>query len=223
MAKDPNIRLIDKPPGITSFDVIRYLRRMEGISKAGHAGTLDPLASGLLVIGVGKEGTRRLTELTGLDKTYLVTAELGRQTDTGDLAGKVIKATEISEPPAPETVRSVLEEMTGTLDLPVPRYSAVKVGGERLYKKARRGEDFTPPKRPMQLYQLRLKGLDHKDGRVFLKLEMSVASGVYVRSVVEELGRRLDLPATTFTLRRTRVGEYRVEEASKLPGEKSEN
>ncbi len=223
MVDDAKLRLIDKPAGMTSFDVIRYLRRVEGVTKAGHAGTLDPLASGLLVIGVGRSGTKRLAELTGLDKTYLATAELGRQTDTGDLAGEVVAETEVTEAPGGEELVGVLEEMIGELDLPVPRYSAVKVGGERLYNKARRGEDFTPPKRPMRLYQLRLRGLDHKAGRVFLELEMTVASGVYVRSVVEELGRRLGLPATTYALRRTRVGKYRVEEAEKLPVEKIEN
>ena len=146
-----HILLIDKPSGITSFDCIRILRKKLGIRKMGHAGTLDPMATGLMIIGVG-DGTKKLQEFLKLDKTYEAEILLGVQTDTGDITGKVLKELgiknyELSE----EKIKKVLQGMVAKLELPVPAYSAIKRGGEALYKKARRGEVVDVPIKTMEI------------------------------------------------------------------------
>ena len=206
--------LIDKPKGISSFDVIRILRRELGIKKMGHAGTLDPLASGLMLIGVGA-GTKLLADLIGLPKTYEVIALLGRRTTTGDMEGDVLEESHqifVTE----ADIKSVLENMRGDLILPVPIYSAVKRGGVPLYKKARKGQTVEAPMRIMHIDSIDLHSIKEKDGQLFVSITMDVASGVYVRSVIEELGMRLRVPATTYELRRTRIGLYSVEQARKI-------
>lgn len=206
---------INKPRGMSSFDVIRQLRQKLGVRKMGHAGTLDPLAEGLLVIGVGK-ATKELTALVGLDKVYDVTIELGERRDSGDKEGEVLEERKVSIGEVPhKKVLEVLGELTGEVQLPVPIYSAVKKGGKPLYKRARKGEHVEPPVRTMTLYSLKLMeiGEDMERGRVLLRVEMHVASGVYVRSVAEEVGRRLGLPATVSRLIRTKVGDIELEDA----------
>jgi tRNA pseudouridine55 synthase len=211
---DKEILLIDKPKGISSFDVIRILRKELGVRKLGHAGTLDPLATGLLIIGVGK-GTKRLNDLLKLPKVYEMDILLGKKTETGDLEGKVLEEKEV-EKIASEEARKVLKDLEGEIELSVPRYSAVKVSGEPLYKSARRGVKVTPPKRRMKINSLKLLEVSKVGRGIILKVKMACASGVYARSVGEEIGRRLGFPATLADLRRTRVGRFRVENALQL-------
>jgi len=213
----PEIILIDKPVGISSFDVIRRLRKRFGIRKMGHAGTLDPLASGLLIIGIN-EGTKKLNDYLKLDKEYVTEVKLGQRTTTGDLEGEVVEEKEVGEIKK-ETVEEALSSMIGVLELPVSAYSAIKQGGVPLYKKARaakeRGEtipDSELPKRAMRVYEAEL--LDVTNG--ILKVRFKVGSGTYVRSLGEELGRRLGYPATLASLRRTEIGEFRVEDAEAI-------
>ena len=251
-----NITLIDKPKGITSFDVIRKLkviyrkgkrghdiptfdhalRRGPGHAlqhdsgcsdsesrqarmgqarlKMGHAGTLDPLASGLLIIGIGK-GTKKLNQFLKLPKIYDVVVLLGEQRSTGDMEGKVTHSKKVEGLNIKE-VKTVLDEMVGNRELAVPKYSAVKVDGERLYKKAREGADFEPPKKIMEIMALKLNG-GRQDGYCYrLDITMKVGSGAYVRSIAEELGRRLDYPATVKELRRISIGDFCVGDAEKL-------
>ena len=228
----PELLLIDKPKGITSFDVIRILRKQLGIKKIGHAtnppavdghalkppklghaGTLDPLATGLLLVGVGA-GTKKLHDLVGLPKTYYVEILLGCKTTTGDLDGEVIEEKEVGELKE-EVLQSTIQKLIGVLKLPVPIYSAVKRGGVPLYKKARNGEEVIAPVRNMEVFDVRL--IKHnKDERYVVVVEMDVASGVYVRSVAEEFGRILDIPATVKELRRTKIGDFDVKDAQKL-------
>ncbi|PIR87555.1 MAG: tRNA pseudouridine(55) synthase TruB [Candidatus Harrisonbacteria bacterium CG10_big_fil_rev_8_21_14_0_10_45_28] len=204
------IILVDKLRGITSFDVIRILRRKLGIRKMGHAGTLDPLASGLMLIGVEK-GTKKLHELLGLDKTYVAEVLLGKRTSTGDLEGDVIE-----EKPVPDLdekkIEEVLEGMVGTLELAVSIYSAIKKDGRPLYKYARAGQDVGAPVRAMTILSAKLLKIE---GDV-LTVELEVKSGVYIRSVGEELGRCLGTVATLANLRRTKIGPYKIEDAIKL-------
>lgn len=221
--------LIDKPHGITSFDVIRRLRRVyterygEKAPKMGHAGTLDPLATGLMLVGVGK-GTKRLTELTKLDKEYLAEVRLGERRTTGDLEGEIVEEREVAA--AAEIVRSnisaALQHMQGELTLPVSAYSAIKVDGVPMYKRARkaeqRGETVDEvPVRGMRILESELREVTVADGRAVAVIRFQVASGTYIRSLAEELGRRVGYPATLQALRRTRVGEFRVEDALSLP------
>ena len=154
-----NILLIDKPKGITSFDCIRILRRKLGVRKMGHAGTLDPMATGLMIISVG-EGTKRLQELLKLPKVYEAEILFGIKTDTGDITGKILEESKVSGQMSDVTKLSeVLTGMVGKLELPVPAYSAIKRGGEALYKKARRGEVVETPIKTMEIKAAEFLGL----------------------------------------------------------------
>ncbi len=206
--------LIDKPVGVSSFDIIRQLRRLRGTKKMGHAGTLDPLASGLLIVAEGA-ATKLLHEFLKLPKTYVAEICVGEKSDTGDREGEILERTNVA-PLSEETIRSVLSDMEAVLRLPVPKYSAIKQGGEALYKKARRGEHVQVPVREMHVTRAKLLSQRTGDRCTFINVEFSVESGVYVRSLAEEFGRRLGYPARLENLRRTQVGEYRVVDAMQL-------
>ena len=208
------ILLIDKPKGITSFDVIRRLRKKLGIQKMGHAGTLDPLASGLMIVGVG-EGTKKLGEYLKLPKIYDAEVFVGERRSTGDTEGEVLEKVSVAGLNL-DHVREVLRGMVGILELQVPAYSAVKVGGRRLYAEARKGVHIEPPMRAMELRNATLHSIEKEGDGYVLDVCFSVASGVYIRSLAEEFGRRLGYPATLKNLRRTQIGEFRIEDAQKL-------
>lgn len=208
--------LIDKPLGWTSFDVVNYVRKMvasvEGKKpknvKVGHTGTLDPMASGLLVLLIGKNYTRRAGELSKLDKTYEVEMTLGETSTTGDQEGK--KTPVSDKQPGRKDIEAVLSQFQGEISQTPPAYSAVKVNGRRAYELARGGQ--TPELKPRQvtIYELKLKSYDYP----FVKLEASVSSGTYVRTLVEDIGKNLTVGAYTSELRRTRVGKMLVAEAN---------
>ena len=218
------ILLIDKPKGITSFDVIRRLRRILNIKKMGHAGTLDPLASGLMIIGVGA-GTKELTALVKLDKEYFAEVLIGQKRSTGDMEGEVIAQKEIEEIFSAEKISSILTSMQGSLTLPVSAYSAIKKDGVPMYKRARAAEKTGGtvtdiPMRTMQVYGAEL--IDTKELKLdnnnfqLVTVRFFVGSGTYIRSLAEELGSRLGYPATLYNLRRTKVGEYDIKDAKTL-------
>lgn len=224
------ILLIDKPVGISSFDVIRQLRRIYRdncltVPKMGHAGTLDPLASGLMVIGVGR-GTKRLAELTKLDKEYVAEIFLGRSTTTTDREGEMVAEKAVVEIFSPEKISTTLATMHGELNLPVSGFSAIKVDGVPMYKRARvaikAGESVpTVSDRAMHVYSSELLHSTPltEDDKQFQIITASfhVGSGTYIRSLAEELGRRLgDYPAHLHSLRRTKVGNLEITEAVQL-------
>jgi tRNA pseudouridine55 synthase len=214
-----NILLIDKPRGITSFDVIRRLRRELNIKKMGHAGTLDPLASGLMIIGIG-EGTKKLSSLIKLDKEYIAEILLGEKRSTGDMEGEILEEMPVSDVQE-EDVLDILEGMQGTLFLPVSAYSAIKKDGVPMYKYARKaekkGETISDvPMRTMQVHEAELQNIEQKEERVVLTVRFSVGSGTYIRSLGEEIGRRLGYPATLQNLRRTKVGDFDIKDARTL-------
>lgn len=231
----PDILLIDKPVGITSFDVIRQLRRQTGFKKFGHAGTLDPLASGLMVLGVGA-GTKKLAEYIKLDKEYEAEILLGQRRTTGDMEGvvteeKVVEEERWADIFSNENVSAQLTNLVGELTLPVSAYSAIKRDGVPMYKRARaaaaRGEEVGEvPVRVMCVYEAELLSISTRmvDDKVFpiLSVRFLVGSGTYIRSLAEELGRLLGCPACLAALRRTRVGEFRIEEALQLSDIKNE-
>lgn len=215
---DNDVVLVYKPRGMSSFDVIRHLRKKLNIRKMGHAGTLDPLAEGLLLIGMNA-GTKKLAGYVGLDKIYRVEIELGERTASGDKEGEVLEERNVSINEVSEKeVKNVLEGLTGEVELPVPIYSAVKKAGSPLYLRARRGEVVTPPVRIMTVYSVTLLSItsDTTQRRVFLSVDMHVGSGVYVRSVAEEIGRRLGFPATVSKLVRTQIGDFSLDDARTL-------
>ncbi len=218
-----DIVLIDKPSGMTSFDVIRVLRKQTGIRKFGHAGTLDPLASGLMIIGVEK-GTKKLNEYLKLDKEYVAEVRLGESTTTDDLEGDVIQTQEVEEISTADIAES-LAALLGTIALPVSAYSALKRNGKPLYKLARQaaqtGGVFTDvPVRDMRVFEAQLLSdeplIVNGKRRHTIRVRFRVGSGTYIRSLAKELGRLLGYPATLQTLRRTKIGEFSVEEAQKL-------
>jgi tRNA pseudouridine55 synthase len=189
------VLLLDKPAGKTSHDVVAAVRRERGV-KAGHAGTLDPFATGLLLVLTGS-ATRLQRFLVGLPKTYLATARLGWTSTTGDPDGEL---TETGVVPA------ALELPTGTVRQRVPMTSAVRVGGERLYKKAHRGETIETPVRDVQVHRAEL--LASGDG--FAHYEIECSAGTYVRTLIETLD-----DAYCSDLRRVAVGPFRIEDAGR--------
>jgi len=184
------ILLIDKPSGITSYDVIRRLKKDFIGQKIGHAGTLDPLATGLLIVGTGTD-TKKLTQFLKLDKEYQATIKLGVKTDTGDGDGVVIEEKSIPDLNDGGIV-SVLKSLVGENEYDLPAYSAVKSGGEPLYKKARRGEKFDVPRRIMKVYSAEF--IEYKEPIV--KVKFKVGSGTYIRSLAESFGEKLGTVAT---------------------------
>lgn len=194
----------------------------------GHAGTLDPLATGLMLIGVGR-GTKRLGELTKLDKEYFAEVRFGERRTTGDLEGEIVESCVIDEDieQVRERVDTALNDLHGEVSLPVSAYSAIKVDGVPMYKRARnaeiRGEMVVDvPIRTMRVHEVELFDLSVKDERVVAAVRFVVGSGTYIRSLAEELGRRIGYPATLQNLRRTRVGGFLVENAYQLPGLETE-
>ncbi len=220
----PELLLIDKPKGVSSFTVIRQLRRKTGIKKFGHAGTLDPLATGLMILGVEK-GTKLLAGIIGLDKEYLAEVLIGESRSTGDMEGYVTDEKDYQDDISDTELDKQLKGMCGLLELPVSAYSAIKVDGIPMYKRARKaeikGETVTDvPLRKMKVYETELQNkkiIQNESGRrLVLNIRFKVGSGTYIRSLAEELGRRLGYPTTLANLRRTKVGEYKIEDARKL-------
>jgi tRNA pseudouridine55 synthase len=213
---DTELLLVDKPKGITSMDVIRRLRKELNVRKIGHAGTLDPLATGLLLIGVGN-GTKLLSQLVKLDKEYIAEVRIGESRTTGDLEGEITEE-RVVEGLSAGAVKKAVEEMIGTLTLPVSAYSAIKKDGIPMYKRARAaekaGETISDvPQREMIVHEAELLDFKTDTNRAVATVRFTVGSGTYVRSLGEELGKRLGYPATLQNLRRTKVGEYDVDVA----------
>jgi tRNA pseudouridine55 synthase len=213
------ILLVDKPKGITSFDVIRRLRKELNIRKMGHGGTLDPLASGLMIIGI-ESGTKKLADYLKLDKEYVAEIRVGEKRSTGDLEGIILEEKDVACLDE-TTVREVLDGMLGTLSLPVSAYSAIKKDGVPMYKRARKAEAKGElvedvPERAMEVKEADLEKIECEENRCVLTVRFFVGSGTYIRSLAEELGKRLGYPATLQNLRRTKIGECNVTEARKL-------
>ncbi len=218
--------LVDKPVGVTSFDVVKHIRKLSGVRKVGHAGTLDPLASGLMIILVGKKETSQAQSFLGLDKVYEVTIRVGEKRDTGDLEGRVIEYADNIPYISHETFYCALKKIRGLLKLPVPMYSAIKVNGHRLYKQARKGHLITLPIKDMMVHNAVLRDIREivlwrNDGTVNsrgyeIDITFEVSSGVYVRSLSEEFGKILGYPATTSAIRRTKIGKFDIKDSVKL-------
>ncbi|MFI5004750.1 MAG: tRNA pseudouridine(55) synthase TruB [Solirubrobacterales bacterium] len=197
------VLLIDKPVGMTSHDVVAAVRRALGGVKTGHAGTLDPFASGLLLVLVGR-ATRIQEKLMGLPKRYETVARLGAVSSTGDPEGEIEHTGRL--PPDPPVLP------TGEIRQRPPIYSAVKIGGERAYKRARRGERFEMPERIVTVYRFEQlwRDKDSADPRAGYLIECS--AGTYVRSLIADLG-----DAYCEELRRTSIGPFKVEDAVAPP------
>jgi len=197
-ASPAGVLLVDKPPGPTSHDVVARVRRERG-GRVGHAGTLDPFATGLLIVLIGRAATRRQARFMALPKTYRAVARFGAVSTTGDPDGEITETGRV--PPAE------LELPTGSIRQRPPAFSAVKVGGVRAYRRARRGEEVTVPQRQVAIY--RFDEVWRRDERACFEIECS--SGTYVRSLIADLG-----DAYTESLRRTAIGPFSVAEAGEF-------
>jgi len=203
------VLIVDKPQGPTSHDVVGRLRRILRTRAVGHAGTLDPLATGVLVIGVG-EGTKLLQHLTGADKEYVTTVRLGEQTDSLDSQGKVIASQAVPAGLTRERVEAVAGSFRGALRQRVPEISAVKVDGERLYARARRGDVVEAPERDVIVHELEILRVELPE----IELRVRSSKGFYVRSLGRDLALALGTVGHLTALRRTHSGSFSVAEAA---------
>jgi tRNA pseudouridine55 synthase len=208
------IILIDKPEGISSFGVVarvrRKLRDREGKKvKVGHTGTLDPFATGLLILLAGK-ATKRSNEFLKKDKEYEATVFLGKKSTTGDTEGELIEVSKTV--PTKEEITKACKKLTGEIMQKVPAFSAVKINGERAYKLARKGEEVEMPTRKVTIYELEILDYNYPE----LKIRTKVSSGTYIRTLGEDLGDLLGTGAYLTALRRTKIAGYKVEDAVKL-------
>jgi tRNA pseudouridine55 synthase len=210
------IVLVDKPLGITSHDVVSRVRRLAGTRKVGHAGTLDPAATGLLLLGLDSS-TRLLTYLVGLDKEYLATIRLGVATTTDDAEGDVLSSADEAALAAvtDEAVRDQIAGLTGRISQVPSTVSAIKVDGRRAYALARAGETVTLSARDVTVAAFELLGARRHDG-LLLDVRVECSSGTYIRALARDLGGRLGVGGSLTALRRTRVGPFSVADAAPL-------
>ena len=198
--------LVDKPAGITSHDVVSRIRRLAGTRKVGHAGTLDPMATGVLVLGI-ERATRLLGHLMLSDKAYDATVRLGVATTTDDAEGDVVSTSSTSAV-TDDAVREVLAEFTGDL-LQVPTaVSAIKIGGKRAYQRVREGEDVQLSARPVTVHELVVHDVRRAGDAIDADISLRCSSGTYVRAIARDAGARLDVGGHLTALRRTAVGPY---------------
>jgi tRNA pseudouridine55 synthase len=203
------VLLVSKPEGLTSHDVVEQIRHspLAGGAKVGHSGTLDPFATGLLLVLIG-QATRMQRFFMALPKSYRTRARFGVTSDSGDRTGTLADTGSRTDE---KTVRAALPQLTGTIRQRVPLTSAVKVGGERLYRKARRGEEFETPERDVHVARLELLRFDEE--RQVGELDLDCSSGTYVRRLVADLGDICGAGAHCEELERTSIGPFRLEQA----------
>jgi tRNA pseudouridine55 synthase len=207
---DDGILLVDKPQGLSSHDVVLAIRRMTGLRRVGHTGTLDPHASGLLILCLGR-ATKFARFLEGLNKSYWTVMQLGIRTDTQDVTGTII-ARHHAPLPTREQVEAVLSQFTGSVQQVPPMYSALKHHGQRLYRLARQG--LTVSRQPRQIFVQRLTLLDARQEGVTLAVTCS--KGTYIRTLCEDIGLALGCGARMAYLQRCQIGPFYLSQASSL-------
>ena len=203
------IIVVNKPKGITSFDVIRKLKKIFKTKKIGHTGTLDPLATGVMLVCVGK-ATKLASDLEVKDKVYIADFDIGYATDTYDIEGKKIAENiiEVSK----ENLEQSIKKFIGNIKQVPPMYSAIKIDGNKLYHLARKGIEVERPKRDVTIEYINL--LDFKNNKA--KIETEVSKGCYIRSLIYDIGQNLGTYATMTALQRKQVGEYSLENSYNL-------
>lgn len=206
--------LIDKPTGLTSFGVVARVRgvltRQQGQKvKVGHTGTLDPFASGLMVLLTGKE-CKEAELYSKLDKVYRATICLGQVSSTGDPEGDLTFVSK--RQPSRLEIEEVISRFSGEIEQTPPRYSAIKIAGQRAYKRARQGQEFEVPKRKVVIYNLTIQNYQYPK----IEIEAHVSSGTYIRSLAEDIGQALAVGGYCCQLRRLQVGKMLVQEAQSL-------
>lgn len=213
--------LVDKPAGWTSFDVVNYVRRIVATTEAkkpknckvGHTGTLDPFATGLLVLLIGKEYTRRASELSKLNKVYEVTMKLGQASTTGDPEGEITEIQVLAQPTL-EEIEAAFSKFRGEIMQIPPAYSAIKIDGQRAYSLARAGKEVVIEPRKVTINRLEITDYNYPE----VKYIADVSSGTYIRTLSEDIAKSLGNSAYTTELRRSSVSTYTVKDAVVIEG-----
>lgn len=206
--------IVDKPAGWTSHDVVARLRRLTGTRRVGHAGTLDPMATGVLVVGVGK-ATRLLGHLALTDKVYEATIRLGQSTDTDDAEGE-ITATAPAGGVTDAALQAAVKGLTGQIMQVPPRVSAIKVDGRRAYKMARKGQEVELKPRPVTVADFTVTAVRRHDDLIDVDAVITCSSGTYIRALARDIGAGLGVGGHLTALRRTAVGRFGLEQARTL-------
>ena len=221
MARGPRPRtaadgivVVDKPSGMTSHDVVSRMRRFAGTRKVGHAGTLDPMATGVLIVGV-ERATRLLGHLMLTDKTYDATIRLGVTTHTDDAEGEVLVVTDASHV-ADEAIHHGVQALTGSIMQRPSSVSAIKVDGVRSYDRVRAGEEIVLPERPAMISRFEIHQIRRTEFTVDIDVTVDCSSGTYIRALARDLGAGLNVGGHLTALRRTRVGAFTIDEAHSL-------
>ena len=213
---EDQIILVDKPAGISSFGVVAKIRRelrdeFGHKVKVGHTGTLDPFATGLLILLSGKM-TKKSNEFLKLDKIYEAEMKLGFISTTGDPEGEVTEYSSQKIKPTKAEIESCINSFIGEIDQTVPKFSAIKINGERAYKLARSGADFKTPTRKITIFRIEILDYSYPT----LKIRCHVSSGTYIRTLAEDIGKKLGTGAYLTALRRTKIGDYHIEDAKQI-------
>jgi tRNA pseudouridine55 synthase len=202
--------LINKPRGRSSFSIVAQVRRLSGIKKVGHAGTLDPEAEGLLVILVGKEYTKQAEKYSKLDKTYEFEIKLGEFSSTDDEEGDKTKVSDAQ--PKEAEILKVIDKLTGEIKQTPPIYSAIKIDGQRAYKLARKGENIDMPVRKVRIDKFELLSYNYP----LVRLKADVSSGTYIRSLARDIGQQLNTGAYCTQIIRTKIGKFNLKDATSI-------
>ena len=213
----PGLVLIDKPTSWTSHDVVAKVRKAVGTKKVGHAGTLDPLATGLLVLGI-ESGTKLLTFLVGADKTYEATIRLGQQTISDDSESEVISSASPDEIAklSDEDIARGIAKLTGVIMQTPSSVSAIKVAGKRAYDLVRAGEEVKLKAREVNIYSFEMLSVTRVSGFMDVQVRVECSSGTYIRALARDLGNLLGVGGHITALRRTRVGHFDVTQANSI-------
>jgi tRNA pseudouridine55 synthase len=203
--------LINKPAGITSHDVVDKLREITKIKRIGHAGTLDPFATGLLILGIGREFTKKLSIFQKKDKEYIATLKLGAESDTFDKEGKIVEK-KVEKIPERKEIEEVLKSFFGEIEQIPPAFSAKKIKGKKLYELARKGIKVEPKPQKVKIYEISILEYNFP----YLKIKVKCSSGTYIRSLANDIGKKLGYGAYVEDLMRTKIGEFSIENAVEL-------
>ncbi|HHE67672.1 MAG TPA: tRNA pseudouridine(55) synthase TruB [Candidatus Parcubacteria bacterium] len=214
----PGFLLVKKPKNITSHDVVDRLRKISGIKKIGHSGTLDPFATGLLILGIGKGATKKLSRFLKADKEYIGLLKLGAVSDTFDKTGKILEKEKIKKPTKDE-VKKVLESFLGEINQTPPLFSAQKIKGKPLYQLARKGIKIKPRAKKVKVNKIEILNYSFP----YLKIKVKCSSGTYIRSLANDIGKTLGCGAYLEELKRTKIGSYSLEKAVELSKINKEN
>lgn len=211
--------LVDKGKGMTSHDVVDRIRKITGEKKVGHAGTLDPNATGLLIVGVKKDATKRLSEISGKNKTYVAELFLGEERDTDDVEGKTVSKKERNKTLLIKEIRKALGSFRGEIEQVPPVYSAIKIQGRKAYELARKNKKVVLKARKIRVESIKILKYEFP----VLELRLEVSKGTYIRSIARDLGRKLGIGAYLKNLRREKINGFDLKDAVKLEDLNQEN